>query len=64
MIILPQTPNKMRFKRDQHTREHRERIAAENSKRQRIGQMVASSEALRPRPQISLPRLSIQEDAE
>jgi len=65
MIILPQTPNKMRFKRDQHSREHRERIAAENRQRQRIGQMIASSEALRPKASVSLPRISIQQqDAE
>lgn len=64
MILLPQSPNKMRFKRDQHSREHRERIAAENKQRQRIGHMVACSEAVRPPSPISLPRLSIQDDAE
>lgn len=64
MIILPQSPNKMRFKRDRHSREHRERIAEENKQRQRISQMVACSEAMRPKPKITLPRLSIQEDAE
>lgn len=63
-VFLPRTPNAKRFKRDQHSAEHRERIAEANSARARIGHMVASSEALRPRPAVSLPRISIQQDAE
>jgi hypothetical protein len=66
VIILPQSPNKMRFKRDKHSREHRERVAEENRRKARVAHLMASYEAARgPRPPITLPRISIQQqDAE
>jgi hypothetical protein len=66
MILLPQTPLKQRYRHDKHSREHRERIAEENRRKARVAHLMASYEAARgPRPPITLPRISIQQqDAE
>jgi hypothetical protein len=64
MIVLPQNPHKMRYKRDRHTREHRERIASRNRVKAKIASAVAAWEANSPRAPISLAKFSIQQEPE